>query len=99
MWMEGRGCLSWQVLNESYVNALRRLSVPAPKAQAVVEAFALWRAVEPSLELAQRAWLLSEDFQAGRKLGGAWGSLSDRGPRSPESSGAVRKDLQAAETE
>lgn len=95
LWADGAGCLSWQVLNEFYVNAIRKLGAPASKARAVIETFALWRPVDPSLGLMQRAWhwmdsaqltywdalivaaaeragcacLLSEDFQAGRKLG------------------------------
>ncbi len=95
LWREGRGALSWQVLNEFYINAIRKLGAPAAKARAVVETFALWRPVDHSLGLTQRAWhwmdsahlaywdalivaaaeragcawLLSEDFQAGHKLG------------------------------
>ena len=83
------------MLHEFYVNAVRKLGTPAQKARATVEAFALWRPVDTSLALMQRAWfwmdaaqlsyatslivaaaersgcawLTSEDFQPGRKLG------------------------------
>lgn len=95
LWENGAGCLSWQVLNEFYVNAVQKLKTPSPKARRLVEAFALWQPVETSLGLIERgwywmdeaqlsywdslivaaseragcAWLLSEDFQEGRKFG------------------------------
>lgn len=94
LWEQGAGCLSWQVLHEFYVNAVRKLRHPGSKARATVEVFALWQPVDTSLGLVQRAWhwmdeaqlsywdglivaaaerggcrwLISEDFQAGRKL-------------------------------
>lgn len=95
LWEHAAGSISWQVLHEFYVNALRKLGTPAPKARATVQAFALWQPVDTSLGLVQRAWfwmdearlsywdslivaaaersgsawLVSEDFQSGRKLG------------------------------
>jgi predicted nucleic acid-binding protein len=95
LWEHAAGSISWQVLHEFYVNALRKRGIPAPKARATVEAFALWQPVDTSLSLVQRAWfwmdeaqlpywdslivaaaersgcawLMSEDFQSGRKLG------------------------------
>jgi predicted nucleic acid-binding protein len=94
LWEEATGCLSWQVLHEFYVNAVRKLRTPASKARATVEVFALWQPADTSLGLVQRAWhwmdeaqlscwdslivaaaerggcrwLLSEDFQSGRKF-------------------------------
>jgi predicted nucleic acid-binding protein len=95
LWEEGCGSLSWQVLHEFYVNAIRKVGVPKSKARATVEAFSLWHRMEPGLGLVGRAWhwmdvgqvtywdglivaaaeqtgsawLLSEDFQVGRKFG------------------------------
>jgi predicted nucleic acid-binding protein len=95
LWEQAAGCLSWQVLDEFYVNALRKLHSPSPRARSMVELFALWQPIDTSLGLIQRAWhwmdkaglpywdalivaaaerggcawLLSEDFQAGRQFG------------------------------
>ena len=95
LWEQGAGSLSWQVLHEFYVNAIRKLKVPSPKARATVDAFSSWRPVEMGFGSIQRAWrwmdeaqlsywdalivaaaeqagcawLLSEDFQTGRKFG------------------------------
>jgi predicted nucleic acid-binding protein len=56
LWQTGAGRLSWQVLNEFYVNAVRKAGAPEPLARATVEAFAAWEPVEQSLMLIQRAW-------------------------------------------
>jgi predicted nucleic acid-binding protein len=95
LWQSGSGRLSWQVLNEFYANAVRKIGARTSVARATVDAFAAWKPVEQSLMLVQRAWywtdeaklsywdglilaaaeragcqwLLSEDFQAGRKYG------------------------------
>jgi predicted nucleic acid-binding protein len=95
LWETGSGRLSWQVLHEFYVNAVRKLRVRGPEARNTVEIFAAWRPIDTSLGLIQRAWfwmdeaqvsywdalivaaaeragcvwLLTEDLQAGRKLG------------------------------
>jgi len=95
VWEQGSGSLSWQVLHEFYVNAIRKVGAPKTKARATVEAFSLWHPVETCLGLIGRAWhwmdeaqltywdglivaaaeqsgsawLLSEDFQVGRKFG------------------------------
>src|SRR6266849_3182558 len=94
LWEEGNGSLSWQVLHEFYVNAIRKIGVPKTKARATVEVFSLWHRVDSGLGLVGRAWywmdeaqltywdglivaaaeqsgsawLLSEDFQVGRKF-------------------------------
>lgn len=94
LWRSGRGRLSWQVLNEFYVNAVRKSGVPRTRARQTVETLTLWQPVGMSLGLIQRAWwwldsaglsywdalivaaaeradcrwLLSEDFQTGRKF-------------------------------
>src|SRR5713101_4720686 len=54
------------------VNAVRKLGVSAPKARATVEVFASWQPIEAGFSAAEQAgcaWLLTEDFQVGRKLG------------------------------
>lgn len=95
LWESGSGRLSWQVLHEFYVNAVRKLRAHSAEARLTVELFATWHPVDTSFGLIQRAWfwmdearvsywdglivaaaeragcawLLSEDFQAGQKLG------------------------------
>jgi predicted nucleic acid-binding protein len=94
-WPAGRARCSWQVLNEFYANAVRKMGVPAAEARAAVEDVSVWPMEPWSMELLRRAWrwadtaklsfwdsmilaaaeqggsrwLLSEDFQAGRKFG------------------------------
>jgi len=96
LWRHRAGRLSWQVLNEFYVNAVRKLRTPNRNARMTVETLVLWKPVDmtPTIlrrawhwidaaqltywdalilataEAAQCAWLLSEDFQAGRRYGG-----------------------------
>jgi len=94
LWESGRGRLSWQVLNEFYANATRKMGAPAPVIRKVVEDYAFWEPTGIGLGLVQSAWhwmdaaglpywdglilaaaeaancsyLLSEDFQPGRKF-------------------------------
>jgi predicted nucleic acid-binding protein len=94
-WPVGRARCSWQVLNEFYANAVRKMGMPAAEARATIEDLSVWPLEPWSLELLRRAWrwtdtahlsfwdamilaaaeqggsrwLLSEDFQAGRKFG------------------------------
>ncbi len=94
IWENGRGAISWQVLNEFYYNATRKLALPVPGARALVESYSQWSPVTFELPLLRRAWywmdrasisywdalivaaaetagckyLLSEDFQAGRRF-------------------------------
>lgn len=95
LWENEAGCLSWQVLNEFYANATRKLHVPPAIARTLVESYAHWPVSGFTLSLLQQAWqwvdrggisywdalivasaerlgcrwLLSEDFQDGRKYG------------------------------
>lgn len=95
LWEQAAGRLSWQVLHEFYVNAIRKLKTPPKNARLTVETFVEWQPVDTSVLLIQRAWqwmdtahlpywdsliiaaaersectwLLSEDFQAGRRFG------------------------------
>jgi predicted nucleic acid-binding protein len=95
LWTSGTGRISWQVLNEFYANAVRKLRVPVPGVRTTVETLAQWQPTGFGLGVVQRAWywsdkagipywdslivasaeaagctyLLSEDFQTGRKFG------------------------------
>jgi predicted nucleic acid-binding protein len=95
IWESGRGGISWQVLNEFYSNATRKLGFTGPGVRVLVEGYSRWSPVTFELPLLRRAWywtdhasvaywdalivaaaetaackyLLSEDFQAGRKFG------------------------------
>ena len=93
LWTSSSGRLSWQVLNEFYWNATRKMQVSRAEARTLVSKLAEWEPIENSLSLTECAWrwtdsaqlthwdalilaaaqkagaryLLSEDFQAGRK--------------------------------
>jgi predicted nucleic acid-binding protein len=95
VWESGRGAISWQVLNEFYANATRKLGHPRPGVRALVEVYSQWEPVGFELPMLRRAWywtdhaslaywdalilaaaestgctyLLSEDFQTGRRFG------------------------------
>ena len=56
LWSSGRGRLSWQVLNEFYYNAVRKVQMPSEEARQVVLALAFWRPVDMSTSLLERAW-------------------------------------------
>lgn len=52
IWRSGNGCLSIQVLQEFYVNAVRKPPMPldAKKASDIVSQLVLWRVHEPKTE-------------------------------------------------
>src|SRR5438105_14198892 len=56
LWASGTGRLSWQVLNEFTVNALRTLKAPQAKVRETVAVFAEWQPICFSLGLLQRSW-------------------------------------------
>ena len=56
IWENGRGGISWQVLNEFYYNATRKLAFPAPGVRVVVESYGQWSPVPFELPLLRRAW-------------------------------------------
>jgi predicted nucleic acid-binding protein len=56
LWESGIGRTSWQVLNEFYVNATRKLHAPAKDVQSIVEAYAQWHPAGFGLGLVRRAW-------------------------------------------
>ena len=95
LWEHDAGRLSWQVLNEFYQNATRKVGAPAHVVRRAVETYSLWNPAGFGLGMLHRAWywmdkagvpywdslivaaaetkncsyLLSEDFQEGRKFG------------------------------
>ena len=56
LWAAGAGCLSWQVLNELYQNAVRKMGLEPAATRELVEDLALWRPVETSIGLRRQAW-------------------------------------------
>ena len=95
LWSSGIGRISWQVLNEFYANAERKLRVPSVIARKSVEGLVQWQPLGFEIGSMRRAWhwmdqagmtywdglilaaaeslgcrwLLSEDFQHGRRYG------------------------------
>ena len=93
LWDDGLGRLSWQVLNEFYYNATRKIGAPPNLVRSATQLYALWQPSEFHLATIERAWywtdhggvnywdglilaaaeasgcswLLTEDFQEGRK--------------------------------
>ena len=55
-WPSGRARSSWQVINEFYANAVRKMGMPIAEARAAVEDFSVWRLEPWSMELLRRAW-------------------------------------------
>jgi len=63
LWKHSAGRLSWQVLNEFYVNAVRKMGTPPRQVRTAVETFALWKPVNTTPGLAQRAWQWTDQAQ------------------------------------
>lgn len=56
LWVAGVGCLSWQVLDEFYWNAVRKMRLEPARAREIVEDLAHWKPVDTTLGLVQQAW-------------------------------------------
>lgn len=56
LWASGCGRISWQVVNEFYVNAVRKIGLPAKEARQVVTLFSKWKPGGVSMETVQQAW-------------------------------------------
>lgn len=95
VWASGTGHISWQVVFEFYVNAVRKYGAGVAAARRATEEFLLWNPEPPGHPMILRAWhwcdsaginfwdalivaaaeqsgcrwLLSEDFQSGRRYG------------------------------
>ncbi len=63
LWTSGSGAISWQVLHEFYVNAVRKLAVPAEEARFLVDSLLAWRPVDSSPALIHRAWYWADTAQ------------------------------------
>lgn len=61
LWRAGTGRLSWQVLNEVYVNGVLLSAASRPKAREVVRLFSRWNPVGVTDEIFERAWIWAED--------------------------------------
>ena len=56
LWSAGAGRLSYQVLNEFYANAVRKLGAAVPEARESVLLWSAWQPVETSLAVIRRGW-------------------------------------------
>lgn len=56
LWAESTGRVSWQVLNEFQANASKKLFASTQSVRDVVNSYAQWDPVAPSLPLVYRAW-------------------------------------------
>jgi predicted nucleic acid-binding protein len=56
LWASGAGRLSWQVLNEFYANAIRKLGTAHDDARRAVSLLSKWRPGGVSFDLVERAW-------------------------------------------
>lgn len=56
LWSAGAGRLSWQVLHEFYVNAVRKAGLRADAAREHVLLWSAWQPLETSLPVIERAW-------------------------------------------
>jgi predicted nucleic acid-binding protein len=56
LWDYGNGRLSWQVLLEFYVNAVRKTETPRAEVRQYVDELTAWGPVQPNLSLLHRAW-------------------------------------------
>jgi len=63
LWTHAAGQLSWQVLNEFYFNAVRKLRWPDAVIRDVVKGFAFWQPVPNSLPLMKRVWYWMDHAQ------------------------------------
>jgi len=56
LWASSMGRVSWQVLCEFYVNAVRKAGMPIADARRAVKSLTLWNPLEISFGLVERAW-------------------------------------------
>jgi predicted nucleic acid-binding protein len=56
LWQSRKGRLSWQVLNEYYANALRKIGTHVEAARATVLAFTAWNPCPVNRSVIERAW-------------------------------------------
>lgn len=63
LWTTGQGAISWQVLHQFYVNAVRKFAVPAVEVRFVVDSLLPWNPIDSSPALIHRAWHWSDTAQ------------------------------------
>lgn len=56
VWQNRCGAISWQVLNEFYANATRKLGAPRSSVRSLIEAYSEWNPSSFDLALLRRAW-------------------------------------------
>src|SRR5437868_4507758 len=60
LWDSGAGRISWQVIHESYTNAITKLNVSKAHARALIELLSEWHMPEMGLGTVRRAWHWSD---------------------------------------
>ena len=63
LWESQTGRCSWQVLDEFYANAVRKVGVPAKVARETIGAYVAWQPVGSSLAIVERAWFWCDAAQ------------------------------------
>ncbi len=63
LWPQRSVGISWQVLNEFYWNATRKLDLPTTSAQSTVRLFYQWNPLGTDMTLIERAWFWSQSAQ------------------------------------
>ena len=92
LWHDGTGRLSWQVLNEFYFNAVRKLGAPSSRVRSNVERLAQWDPVGFGLGLVHRAWYWSD------KTGVSyWDSLIVASAETADCTWLLSEDFQAGQ--
>jgi predicted nucleic acid-binding protein len=56
LWSARSGRVSWQVLNECYHNATRKIGAPPASVRTAIELYADWQPADFSLPILRRAW-------------------------------------------
>jgi predicted nucleic acid-binding protein len=70
LWLSGAGRVSFQVLQEFYVNIIQRWPDARGQARAEVRDLVAWNPVRADTDLIERAWVLQDRYQLS-----FWGSL------------------------
>ena len=63
LWDSGRGRVSWQVLNEFYDNATRKIGAPAAVVRSMTRSYTEWQPCGFQWKLVQRAWHWADTAQ------------------------------------
>ena len=63
LWENACGALSWQVLQEFYVNAIRKFAVPAEEAGRYLKLMSEWSPPDVTIGMIERAWHWNDQAQ------------------------------------